>query len=153
MKLTIEETGMPVEPELVLRCDKLTPELLTLAHQLADGIPVKNDVPRIQGRSGEVTALLSPFDIYYFESVDDCVFAYAQNSVWQVSLTLFSAAQTLRRQGIVRVSKNLAVNAQHLQRLKVRLDGGLDGTLDNGERVVISRRYAKALRDYLKGAE
>ena len=71
--------------------------------------------------------------------------------LWTLTLTLAAAVQTLAAEGFVRAGKAQVVNVKHLVRLESRIGGGLDGTLDNGEHILISRRCAKELRECLKG--
>ncbi len=150
MKLTITETHAPGQPELILRCGEMTPALHRLAQQLQT-LAVET-APRITARAEDgATLLLAPADIYYLESVDELTFAYTRSLACRVPLTLAAAVQTLAAEGFVRAGKAQVVNVKHLVRLESRIGGGLDGTLDNGEHILISRRCAKELRECLKG--
>ncbi|MDD4851089.1 MAG: LytTR family DNA-binding domain-containing protein [Gemmiger sp.] len=154
MRLTVEETktpGSPAEPELILRCSHLTPALERLAAQLA--AVANRQEPRIPAKARGETILLNPADIYYFESVDDLVFAYTKDAEYPVSLTLAAIADSFGPQGLLRTGKAQVANVHHLARLQSRVGGGIDATLDNGEHLLISRRYAKDLRTLLKGKE
>jgi DNA-binding LytR/AlgR family response regulator len=153
MKICWEETGVPGAPELILRCERITPALQSLCGELEralDHAQPEAVSARSCRRAGE-TVLLRPEEIYYLESVEDKTFAYTAQGEYQLSLSLAAATERFAGAGIVRTGKAQAVNARHLASLQSRVGGGLNGTLDNGEHVLISRRYARALREVLKG--
>ncbi len=153
MNIRCEETGVPGEAELILRCERSTPALETLQAELrrivSQALPEAISA-RSCRREGE-TVLLKPEEIYYLESLEEKTFAYTAAGEYQLALSLAAAVERLAPQGVVRISKAQAVNVRRLARLQSRVGGGLDAALDNGEHVLISRRYAKALRAVLKG--
>lgn len=151
MQITVEETHTPGEAQLVLRCETLTPALRELAERAAALLSEAEGPPRIAGRARGVTVLLEPAAVYYLESVDNMVFAYTRDAVYQTALTLAAAGEKFAPWGFLRTSKTQVLNLHRLERLKTQLDGGIDGTLENGEHLIISRRYARGLREALKG--
>lgn len=143
------ETGTAGETQLTVRCEKMTPALRQALDALAGA---ESPAPgRIVCRANGVTRLLDPRDIFYLESVENTVFAYTRTEVLPTTLTLAAAGEELAPLGFLRVSKTVVVNVNRLQSLESRLGGGIDGLLENREHILVSRRYAKALRDYLKG--
>lgn len=150
MKITVIETHIPGEAELTLRCESLTDPLKALLAGAAKESQAQQP-HRIACRDGGITRLLSPEEIYYLESVDSAVFAYTATEALRTSLTLATAENELAGCGFLRISKTQIVRVCRLQQLQSRVGGGIDGLLSNGEHILISRRYAKTLRDYLKG--
>lgn len=142
-----------MEPRLILQCEELTPELKQMAQELHTFLMHCSPSGKIQGHANGMVTLLSPSEIYYFESVDNLVFACADHEAYQVNMTLTAVTDALCSLGFLRISKTQVLNVNHLASLRSLMNGNVEGTLDNRERVIISRRYARALRIFLKGGQ
>lgn len=86
-----------------------------------------------------------------FESVDEHTFAYTAGGVYRVQPSLTALAEAHGKLGFFRCSKSMAVNLRRVASLKGGDYGRVYATLQNGEKILVSRRYAKALRETLKG--
>lgn len=106
---------------------------------------------KLAGRDDSGLKLLPPEEIYYFEYVDDKVFAYTRSRLYQVDQTLGELEQLLGARSFFRCSKSLIVNVQKIRQLKSMMGSRIDVQLDNDEHIVISRHYAGAFREMLKG--
>jgi DNA-binding LytR/AlgR family response regulator len=144
MKVTLrQEPG--AEKEIIVRYDAMddevraTLELLSLCEK------------RLAADDGGVLRLLDPPDILYCESVDDHTYAYTASGVYGVEQTLTAIAEAFAQFGFLRCSKSMAVNLHAIDVLKGGDNGRIFATLANGERILISRRYARVLRERLKG--
>lgn len=89
-------------------------------------------------------------DVIYLESVDGITFLYTSNEVYRTSLTLALFEAVYADSGFFRCSKSMIINVCRIDRLKSMSGNRIDATMDNAEHIVISRRYAKALRNLLK---
>lgn len=94
--------------------------------------------------------LLDPSEVLYFESVDERTFAYTAQGVYRVGQSLSAVAEALAGRGFFRCSKSMAVNLRRIEALKSGDYGRIFATLANGERILVSRRYATELRNRLK---
>lgn len=101
-------------------------------------------------RDGE-QFLLDVDSVFYAESVDGMTYLYTDQEVYQSDLTLVCCETLYRADGFFRCSKSMVINIYHMESLKSILGNKIDVTMENGEHVVISRRYAKELRNILKG--
>lgn len=129
--------------EIVLRCEEINDEVLEVMSLL------NMRRRKISGqREGEVH-LLEPTAIYYFESVDNSVYAYTEDSVYRISFTLSDLENTYNDFGYFRCSKSMVINLNAISSLKSELGNRIDATLKNGEHIVISRHYARQLREVL----
>ena len=54
------------------------------------------------------------------------------------------------QEGFFRCSKSMMLNIYRIERLKSMPGKRIDATMDNGEHIVISRRYAGELRNRLR---
>lgn len=146
MKIRTEQIA-DGEDEILIRYREMTPAIGKLIESLEKQQIVLN------GKTGERWHRLSPADIYYFESVDERLFACTKEAVYQVMLTLAEAEELLRVHGFFRCNKSFVVNIDHIISVRSEMGNRIDALLDNEEHVIISRRYAKEFRERLRGGE
>ena len=101
-------------------------------------------------RSDGAQQYLPVDDLLYFESIDGKSFAYTEDSVYQVHHSLKDLVQAYQDRGFFRVAKALVLNLYRIERFKSQSFGRIEATLDNGEKVLISRKYAAKLRQLLE---
>lgn len=133
------------EEEIILRYQKLTPEWQEILHYL-EGKKVS-----VIGRRQERQYVLRPEAIYYFESVDNNLFAYGKDAEYQVENTLAEIEEKLKAYGFFRCNKSFVLNLNKIQSLRSEIGNRIDATMDNGEHLIVSRRYAKEFRERLQG--
>lgn len=95
--------------------------------------------------------MLLPESILYLESVDGVTYAYLKDRVCRVQSSLFELALCYEGRGFFRCSKSMVLNLYKISFLKSEPGNRIRATMENGEQVMISRRYAKELRRILKG--
>jgi len=137
-RVRIEE-GFP-DVEIVIRCPNADEEIVSWAARLHTG-----DDKWVGMRDG-VTHLIDRSDVLYFESVDKHSFIYTVDCVYQTPLRLYEVETTA---GFFRSSKSQIVNIAKIVSLCPDLGGRLEVYLTSGERLIISRHYAKALKERL----
>ena len=81
MKVTTQQISEG-EDEIILRYRELTPEILALMEQ------IKQETMTILGKANDRQYRVNPYYIYYFESVDERLFAYTKEQTFQVMMTL-----------------------------------------------------------------
>ena len=86
-------------------------------------------------------------DILYFEIVDGIVFAYTVDSVYEIKGRLYQVEEKVGRRTICRASKAMLVNVEHITSVRTALNGRLYAKMENGEEILITRRYAKEIED------
>ncbi|MCI8615381.1 LytTR family DNA-binding domain-containing protein [Parablautia intestinalis] len=144
MKLTMERI-VKGEDEVIIRYHEMNKQLETIAG-MVQGIGQK-----ICAASDGQTLLLSPEDILYLESVDGVTYAYLEERVLKVQMSLFELAMAYGSRGFLRCSKSMVLNIYKINFLKSESGSRIRATMENGEQVMISRKYAKELRQRLKG--
>lgn len=92
-------------------------------------------------------------DIFYFEAVEGLVFAYTANECYEVKGRLYQIEEKVKRNCIRRVSKTMLVHMEHIVSVRTALNGRLYAKLENGEEILITRKYAKEAAQYLMGGE
>ncbi len=86
-------------------------------------------------------------DILYFEIVDGIVFAYTVDSVYEIKGRLYQVEEKVSRRTICRASKAMLVNVEHITSVRTALNGRLYAKMENGEEILITRRYAREIED------
>lgn len=140
MKITIEESMGNKEDEIIIRCREVTDEILqALAMLRGEGQKV------VVYQDNEIHSL-HPRQIYYFEAVDNRVFAYGEKQVYTCRQKLYALEEQLAGTAFFRVSKSVLLNLRMISFLKPAFNGRLEANLHNGERVLISRSYVADLK-------
>ncbi len=144
MKVTIQqETGC--ENEVIIRYDKLTPEVDRIIQYVQSG------KPRIVGKIDDRTVMLDIAKILYIETVDDKTFAYTTSEVVRLEASLTRLIEDLNDIRFFRCSKSMIININKVASLKSLSSNRIDATMKNGEHIIISRTYATEFRKILKG--
>ncbi len=142
MKIIIE-TPAEGEDEIIIRCRELDEELMNLIYAVGQGRK------RITGYNGKAMVQLVPADIYYFESVDNKVFAYCEKDVYEVKEKLYELESIYKNTDFQRISKSVIANISFIEVVLPMLGARLEAKLKNGERVIISRQYVPELKKKL----
>ena len=143
MKVTIIDIGPEEEEEIIIKCNFLDDEIVKLINQVRQG-------------SGKLTFyrdggmfFLETEEVFYFESVDQKVFAYCRAEVYQTKSRLYELQEELSGRDFVRVSKSIILNLKNIKSLTPAFGGRYEALLKNGEKVIISRQYIGALKEKL----
>ena len=106
---------------------------------------------RIWGKSDDGSVGIGLSEILYLESVDDKVFVYTPDKVARIDGTLNSFMTEPADETFFRCSKSIVINVNRVRSLKSLSSNRIDATMDGGEHIIISRRYASGFRKFLKG--
>ncbi|MCL2404846.1 MAG: LytTR family transcriptional regulator DNA-binding domain-containing protein [Defluviitaleaceae bacterium] len=90
-------------------------------------------------------------DIYYFESVDRRTFAYCKQDVYKTELRLYQIVEDFAHLGFVQISKSYVLNINVLDSITPLFNSRMEATLDNGERLFITRKYLENIKQALQG--
>ena len=110
-----------------------------------------NSQNKIWGRVEDQSIAVGLSDILYLESVDDKVFAYTKDKVLKIDGSLQSFMLIVNDDTFFRCSKSMVINVNRVISLKSLSSNRIDATLEGGEHIMISRRYASEFRRLLKG--
>lgn len=89
-------------------------------------------------------------EILYFEAVGELVFAYTKTCVYEIKMRLYQVENTVKYNNILRASKSFLINVKKIEIVRPILNGRFMATMVNGEEVLISRHYAKAVTEAIK---
>lgn len=131
--------------ELEIRCHEVTEQ-------------IKEIVTFVKSRQGQLTGIIEGkqyevpvTDVYYVEAVDNTVFIYGQQKVYESRQKLYELEGILREKYFLRVSKSLILNLMKVKSIKPALNGRYSAILQGGEEIIISRKYVSDLKRALRG--
>lgn len=143
MKITILEKEPGEEDEIIVKCDQLDEKLTRLINQFKTGKGKMNFY------KDSKIVLVEPSEVLYFESVDDKVFAYTKDSVYETKAKLYQLEEELPVSDFFRANKAVIVNLDKIDSLAPAFGGRFEATLENGYKVVVSRNYLNELKERL----
>ena len=141
----------------ITKTDKTQPEIVEIhCHKLSD--EVKEIVAFVKSRQGQLTGSIEDRqfeiqvrDVFYIEAVDNKVFIYTKNEVYEIKQKLYELEEMLKDKRFLRVSKSTLINLMKVSSIKPALNGRFTAVLYSGEEMVISRKYVPELKKALKG--
>lgn len=92
---------------------------------------------------------ISTNDILYIESVDRKTFGYTVNEVYELEFKLYEIEERYKLMDYMRISKSCIVNLKKIHSLKPDFGGKILATMENNEKLYISRQYASVLKEKL----
>lgn len=143
MKIIIEQIGPEEEEQILIRCRSVDDSIVALAREL-EGRREKLTV-----RDGERILQIETSEIYYFEAVDNRVFIYAKEKVYESKWKLYELEEQFGHANFIRVSKSVILNLSKVDSFHPEFNGRFEALMKNRERVLISRQYVPELKKKL----
>lgn len=146
MRVFIRNVANPDDERVIIECVRVTPEIEEIrAFALTKGEGLSGTT---DGQQKERIALE---DVCYFEAVDEKVFACTADKVYEISGRLYEVEQAYEECGFVRCSKSVVLNLMKLNSISPALNGRFLVHMKNGEKLMISRKYASAVIEKVMG--
>lgn len=143
MKITILDTAPGEEEEIIMKCNQMDDKLMQLVNQFKRGSDKLNVY-----RDGNIH-LIEPQEIYYFETVDQRVYAYCASEVYEIRSPIYELEEALAAKDFFRASKSVLLNLNVIRSLSPAFGGRFEAVLKNDEHVIISRQYVSILKEKL----
>jgi DNA-binding LytR/AlgR family response regulator len=86
-------------------------------------------------------------DIYYLESQDEHTILYTSKDSFIIPFRLYEVESW--GDPFLRINKSTVINLTHLSSFKPMLNSKLEASLDNGDRLEVSRMYLPTIKDKL----
>ena len=141
MEIKIHE-GFP-DIEIIINCPQITDKINKLTSVL------RTYDKKFSGTKNGQTHLIDRQDILYFESVDKRCFIYTADDTYEISLKLYEIEEYTAEMEFFRSSKSQIINIVKIKSLCPDFDGRIEATMDNEEKLTISRQYSKLLKERL----
>lgn len=143
MKITIEALADGAEEEIIIRTNTMDSDIINLIYAVKAG---RNRITAFY--ENEIVQLDSK-EVYYFESVDNKVYACCEKKVFEIKQKLYELEEIYNQTNFVRISKSMIVNISKVSKIVPMFNGRLEGVLCNGEKVIITRQYVANLKKKL----
>jgi response regulator receiver protein len=136
MKLQIDEIPTIEETEIIIRCQKVDNKINRISNYL------RTNYITIVGKLEGENYVLNLDDIYYFEAVENRVFAYVEKEVYEVNYKLQKLTELLERTSFIQTARTIVLNINKINRVSTLVNGRIGAVLVNGEKMIITRAYA-----------
>ncbi len=143
MKITIQDIAPGEEEEIIVRCRDLDDALLRMIREL------KVRRGKFTVTENDKIRQIDADDIYYFEAVDNKVFLYLEQDVFEVRYKLYEIEKKYADTDFFRASKSVIINLARVKQFAPDFGGRFQAQMMNGERLKISRQYVPALKKRL----
>lgn len=144
MRVIIESPLPGEEEEIIVRVNHLDAQVIELLQRL------KQDGEWLTGYHADGSmSRLGLSGIYYFEALENKVFAYQMNEVTELKCRLYELEERLTGTDFIRVSKSVVLNFEKVKRFVPTVGGRIEAVLDNAEKIVISRQYVPEVKKRL----
>ena len=80
-------------------------------------------------------------DVYYIENVERKVFLYTERDVYRLNASMSQIGEIAKDSDLVRISRICIMNTSHLTGIRQLKNSHLEAMLDNGEKLIVSRKY------------
>ena len=147
MNVRLEVNSSLDKDTIIIECNEITSDV----EQIRNYILSKENF--LVGKLDDRIHKLSPADIYYFESVDERVFACTKSAVYEIKSRLFELESMLADSGFLRCSKSMLLNIYLTESFSPALNGRFYAHLKNGEKLIVSRKYVPDFKRMLLGAK
>ncbi len=145
MKIKINEDSALQETEVIINCPQINSQLEKIISLLR-----VMDLKLTGSREGQ-TYILDAAKVLYIDTVDKHTFLYTKTEVYESEFRLYELEEKLYSFGFIRANKSAILNFNHIKSIKADLDGRLLVTMNNDEKLFVSRQYAPLLKKKLEG--
>lgn len=143
MRVSIEEISREQDEEIIIRCHEVNDDILRLLNRL------KTEKAGLLGYDEDNIHRLKTADVYYFEAVDNKVFIYCKDKVFESKQKLYELEEICEGKKFFRASKSVIINLTKISSVRPSLSGRFEAKLDNGEIIAVSRQYVPVLKKML----
>lgn len=148
MKVSIKKIARKEEEQVIIECTQVTPDIRDIeAYVLGKGTELSGITLEQHIRQFNLK------DVYYFEALDEKVFAYTAGQVYEIKMRLYEVEKAYENYHFVRCSKSVVMNLMLLDSISPALSGRFFAHMKNGEKLMISRQYAPHIKQIVMGGK
>lgn len=144
MKITVNTKPTIQEIEVIINCAAEDTTVRRIVGTLCS-----IDSKLVCRRDGE-TFYLDVGNILYIESVNRRTFIYTNEHIYETDKRLYELEDNLNELSFFRASKAIIINLQRVRSLRPELGARLLLTMDNDEKIIVSRQYAGKIKEALE---
>lgn len=145
MKLQIEQIKDLDETEILIKCSEVDSKINKIANY------IRTSYITINAKLDNEQYILALDDIFYFEAVENKVFAYVEKNVFEVNYKIQELVELLSRTSFIQTTRTVILNIDKIEKVSTLVNGRISAILTNGEKMIINRVYAHAFKHKLQG--
>ena len=140
MKVKVVTDDTLKEIEVVINC----PERDEQVDRIVKAI--ETSLFNIMGKLRGENYVLNIDDIYYFEAVENKVFAYLETQVYEVEYKIAELNDLLKSTSFIQIARTVVLNLDKIKKIKTMVNGRILAELNNEEKIIITRVYANEFK-------
>lgn len=144
MKVIIEKDEKYKESTVIIRCAETDQKINRLVEI------INSYYLTLTGKINNEEYVLKLDDIFYFEAVDNKVFAYTLDSVYEIAYKITELNDLLANTSFIQIARTVVLNIAKIKKISKIVNGRMLAILSNQEKIIISRAYAQNLKAKLK---
>ena len=144
MKIKVEENKELSEIEVLIS----TPIIDDEVHRVVKLL--ETSALNILGKLNGENYVLTLDQIFYFEAVDNRVFAYCEKEIYEVNYKLQELTELLSQTYFIQTARTIVLNIKQIKKVTTLVNGRILAVLNNGEKMIITRVYAQKFKQKLK---
>lgn len=144
MKIKVEEKKNLSEIEVLISCPVINDEVNRVVKLL------ETSSLSIMGKLNGENYVLTLDRIFYFEAVDNHVFAYCEKEIYEVNYKLQELTELLSQTYFIQTARTIVLNIKQIKKVTTLVNGRILAVLNNGEKMIITRVYAQKFKQKLK---
>jgi DNA-binding LytR/AlgR family response regulator len=145
VKVILQQISDKADERLIIECVEVTPDVESIrSYALTKGTTL----------TGSVDERIYQFnlsDVFYFEAVDERVFAYTKSRTLELKARLYELENAYSDKHFIRCSKSFVLNLMKIECISPILNGRFMAHMKNGEKIIISRQYVADIRRAVMG--
>ena len=103
-----------------------------------------------KGRSDDRAVNIGIGEIYYIENVERKLFLYTCDNVYRFDGTMADIEAMIADTELVRISRTCIMNTAYLKEIRQMRNSRLEASMDNGEKLIVSRKYLQDIKRVFK---
>lgn len=144
MKIRVDENSKLSEIEVVINCPSNNDQVNKIIQILS------TNYYNIIGKKDGDNYVLNLDDIFYFEAVDNHVFAYCEKDIYEVTYKIQELTDMLNQTYFIQTSRTIVLNIKKIKKVTTLVNGRILAVLNNNEKMIITRVYAQKFKAKLK---
>lgn len=136
MKVKIIENKDIEEDVVTIECTKVNDSILHIVKY------IENYDLSIFGKMNGSKYIILLNDIFYFEAVDNHVFAYTLDAVYEVNYKIQEINDNFSHTSFIQTSRTMILNIDKIEKVSTLVNGRILAVLVNKEKQIITRAYA-----------
>jgi len=105
---------------------------------------------KLTGVKNGHTYILDASKVLYIDTTDKKTFLYTASDIYESTQRLYELEETLSSWDFFRAGKSSIINFNRIKSLKSDIDGRFIVTMENNEKLIVSRQYTSFVKNKLR---